>query len=50
MYSNLSDYSKTPPSYDSIFQMNVSLPPYKVAVREEDSNIYQENLPIIYLQ
>ena len=50
MYSHLSDYSVTPPSYDSIFQMNVSPPPYEVAVREENSNTNQESLPIIHLE
>ena len=50
LYSNMSDYSVTPPSYDSIFQMNVSPPPYEVAVREENSNMMQEYLSIIYLE
>ena len=50
MYSHISDYSVTPPSYDSIFQMNVSPPPYEVAVREENSNTNQESLPIIHLE
>ena len=50
MYSHQSDYSVTPPSYDSIFQMNVSPPPYEVAVREENSNTNQESLPIIHLE
>ena len=50
LYSHLSDYSVTPPSYDSIFQMNVSPPPYEVAVREENSNMMQEYLSIIYLE
>ena len=50
MYSHLSDYSVTPPSYDSIFQMNVSPPPYEVAVREENLNINQESLPIMNIE
>ena len=50
LYSHMSDYSVTPPSYDSIFQMNVSPPPYEVAVREENSNMMQEYLSIIYLE
>ena len=50
LYSHLSDYFETPPSYNSIFQMNVSPPPYEVAVSEENSNINQEILPIIYLE
>ena len=50
LYSHLSDYSVTPPSYDSIFQMNGSPPPYEVAVREENSSLNQESLAIIYLE